>query len=86
MANKTCQSCGMPLSKDAQGGGSNTDGSKSTDYCSHCFVRGAFTQPQLTVGQMQDLVRAKMSDMGFPRWLSWFFVRGIPQLQRWRSA
>ena len=32
-----CQSCGMPLSRDSLGGGTNADGSSSTEYCSHCF-------------------------------------------------
>jgi hypothetical protein len=26
---KNCQSCGMPLKKDAKGGGTNADGSKA---------------------------------------------------------
>jgi hypothetical protein len=32
------QSCGMPLSKDAQGGGTEANGAKSTDFCSHCYA------------------------------------------------
>ncbi len=31
---KRCQSCGMPISKDPEGGGSETDGSRSAKYCS----------------------------------------------------
>jgi len=42
---KHCQSCGMPLNRDKQGGGTNADGSKSTMYCSHCFLNGQFTLP-----------------------------------------
>jgi hypothetical protein len=30
-----CQSCGMPLSKDEKGGGTEADGRKSSQYCSH---------------------------------------------------
>ncbi|MFF2587967.1 zinc ribbon domain-containing protein [Peribacillus butanolivorans] len=41
---KTCQSCGMPFSKDELGGGTEKDGSKSTKYCSHCYINGEFTQ------------------------------------------
>ena len=32
---KNCQSCGMPMKRDPQRGGTNADGSKSTMYCSH---------------------------------------------------
>lgn len=31
-----CQSCGYPLSKDKNGGGSNADGSISETYCPKC--------------------------------------------------
>ena len=41
--NKFCQSCGMPMSKDPQGGGTNADGSKNENYCSYCYQNGEFT-------------------------------------------
>lgn len=85
MANKNCQSCGMPLSRDEKGGGTNADGTLNTLYCSHCYQRGGFTQPTMTVLQMQDLVRGKLKEMGIPSFIGWFFVRGIPKLQRWRG-
>ncbi len=31
---KNCQSCGMPMSRDEKGGGTNADGSKIAMYCS----------------------------------------------------
>ena len=43
-----CQSCGMPLSKDEKGGGSEADGSKSAEFCSHCYAAGKFTEPEIT--------------------------------------
>ena len=52
--NKFCQSCGMPMKKDPEGGGTNADGDKSQDYCSYCFVNGAFTSPEIkTAADMQ---------------------------------
>lgn len=84
-SNKVCQSCGMPLKKDEKGGGTNADGTKSLNYCSHCFQSGQFTSPELTVKQMQQRVKGKMKEMGFPAFLSWFFTLGIPKLKRWQS-
>ena len=49
-----CQSCGMPLSMDDKGGGSEADGTQSTEYCSHCYVRGMFTEPEITADQMSE--------------------------------
>lgn len=81
-----CQSCGMPLKRDAAGGGTNADGSRSTMYCSHCYAQGQFVLPDLTVDQMQARVRGKLKDMGFPGFLAGFFTRGIPRLVRWRAS
>lgn len=81
---KNCQSCGMPLKKDPDGGGSETDGTRSTKYCSHCYADGSFTQPDMTAAEMQQLVRGKLKEMKIPGFLGWFFARGIPNLERWQ--
>lgn len=82
---KFCQSCGMPMKKDEQGGGTNVDGTKSLKYCSYCYQQGTFTLPDFTAQQMQQLVKGKMKEMGFPGFLAGFFTYGIPKLERWRS-
>lgn len=81
----SCQSCAMPLNKDPKQGGSNADGSLSTEYCSHCFENGAFTQPGFDVQQMQDFCIQKMKDCGVPKPLGWLFTRGLPKLKRWST-
>ena len=83
---KSCQSCGMPLKRDENGGGTNKDGSRSTMFCSHCYKDGQFVFPDITVGEMQTRVREKLTQFGFPKFLSGFFTRGIPKLARWNSA
>ena len=80
---RNCQSCGMPLKRDEQGGGTNVDGTKSTVYCSHCYQQGKFILPDLTAGQMQARVRGKLVEFGMPGFLTGFFTRGIPRLERW---
>ena len=82
---KNCQSCGMPLKKDEKGGGSNTDGTISNMYCSYCFENGEFLQPDMTVNEMKDLVKGKMKEMGFPGFMTGFFTKGIPKLERWKN-
>ena len=37
-----CDSCGMPLTQDPKGGGTQADGSLSTTYCSYCYAGGDF--------------------------------------------
>lgn len=85
-ANKNCQSCGMPLKRDEKGGGTNADGTKSSMYCSHCYEGGKFTWPNVTAGEMQVFVKNKMKEMGFPSFLAGMFTKGIPKLERWKTA
>ena len=82
---KYCQSCGMPLNKDPQNGGTNSDGTKNSDYCSFCFVHGSFTAPDFTAKQMQDFCVEKLREKGTPKPLAWLLTRNIPNLNRWKS-
>lgn len=83
---KNCQSCGMPLKRDENGGGTNADGSKSTMYCSHCYVDGAFTMSDITADEMKKLVKGKLKELGIPGFLSGAFTKKIPTLERWKSG
>lgn len=80
-----CQSCGMPLSKDEKGGGTEADGRKSTEYCSHCYIGGKFAEPDMTVDQMVVKVQGKMKEMYIPGFLAKSFTKDIPALKRWAS-
>jgi hypothetical protein len=82
---KNCQSCSMPLKKDPGEGGTNSDGTKSTMYCSYCYQNGAFTGPDMSTEEMQKLCIEKLKEMGFPRPLGWLFTRNIPKLERWKK-
>jgi len=81
-----CQSCGMPLKRDEQGGGTNADGSKSQTYCSRCWEAGKFTLPDITMEQMRERVKGKMKEFGIPGFLTGLMTRNISKLERWRSA
>lgn len=83
---KHCQSCGMPLSRDKTGGGTERDGSRSIMYCGNCYRNGAYTLPNLTAGEMIERVKGKMKEMGFPGFLTGFFTRRIPKLERWKKS
>jgi hypothetical protein len=81
-----CQSCGMPLSKDPQGGGTEASGAKSAEYCSHCYAGGKFTAPDMTAEQMMQLVEGKLKEMHIPGFLAKRMAKDIPTLKRWGSA
>jgi len=50
---KICQSCGMPLQKDAcmhaEDFCTNASGSKNEEYCFHCFQNGKFLDEGITL-------------------------------------
>jgi len=78
-----CQSCGMPLSRDAQGGGTEADGNRSSVYCSHCYQKGAFTDPAMTADRMVERVTARLQQMNLPAGTVAKMAGEIPTLQRW---
>lgn len=82
--NKNCQSCGMPLKSDANGGGTNADGSKNALYCSYCYEKGEFTYKGNNVNEFQEFCRLKMIEGGHSRIISWLFTRGMKRLDRWK--
>ncbi len=83
--NKFCQSCGMPASKDAGGGGTEADGTKSELYCSYCYQGGKFLLPDIDTAQkMQKMCIKKMNEQGMPKFVAWILTRGIPKLERWK--
>lgn len=86
MPKNMCQSCGMPLSADPKKGGTNADGSLSTEYCSYCYQNGEFTWKDCTAKQMQDFCKKKLREMGYGPIKAWFFTAGIPRLKRWKQA
>ena len=84
--NKYCQSCGFPLKRDKNGGGTEKDGSLSTQYCSMCYQNGAFTTPPEvdTAKKMQAYCIAEMRKDGYGRLFAWLATRAIPKLDRWK--
>ena len=82
---KNCQSCGMPMNKDPNGGGTNSDGSKNGMYCSYCYQNGDFTQPDISIDEMKTLVKDQLKKMKIPGFLTGLFTMGIPKLERWKN-
>ncbi len=83
--NKMCQSCGMPISKDPNGGGTNADGSSNALYCSYCYQNGEFTYTGTDVKEFQEFCRQKMIESGNNKFMTWLFTRGMKRLGRWRN-
>jgi len=84
---KFCQSCGYPMKKDENGGGTDTDGSISSKYCSMCYAKGEFLNPPEidTAKKFQEFCMQEMKKDGMNGILAWVLTRGIPKLERWNG-
>ncbi|MBS4198112.1 zinc ribbon domain-containing protein [Bacillus sp. FJAT-49732] len=80
---KKCQSCAMPL-KNNEDRGIERNLEKSNMYCKHCYQNGEFTQKDISVNEMKQLVKDKCIEMGFPKFLAGIFVKNIHKLERWK--
>jgi hypothetical protein len=80
-----CQSCGMPMEKDPQLGGTNKDGSRNSTYCSFCMENGDFRDNFTSPKQMIQFVRNELKKQGYSYLKRWFYTSHITQLERWKK-
>ncbi|WP_417248836.1 zinc ribbon domain-containing protein [Celeribacter sp.] len=81
-----CQSCGMPLTRDPKGGGTEANGLRSLKYCSFCYEDGAFTQDFASPREMQAFCMRMLREQGTWAPVAWLMTRGIPRLERWKKS
>lgn len=80
---KFCQSCSMPL-KDGQDAGTEADGTKSYKYCKYCYEDGAFTDPDMTLEKMMQVLDDTVGKDGMKgKFFAWMGKKQLPKLERW---
>lgn len=80
-----CQCCGLPFTPRL--GGTNRDQSKNSDYCIDCFKDGVFTDPHLSIQDMEK----KLLDMarhhdGMSIEEAEAIIKMLPDLKRWKMS
>jgi len=79
-----CQSCSMPLMKEDDKG-TNSDGTKSEDYCIYCLVKGEFIGYQTVEEAIADSVNfAEHAGMTKEEMLR-YAQENYPNLKRWKN-
>jgi hypothetical protein len=83
-----CQSCGMPLDKDPNQGGTNSDQSRSDQYCSFCFQDGKFTDEGITLQEKIDKnIRLAVTILNIPEDKARQMAESVlPILKRWKTG
>jgi len=82
-----CQSCARPLIRTTDFG-TNDDGTRNEEYCAQCFKNGSFTDPDITLPTMVNIVAlAIVEKTGMPATraveITWSV---LPSLTRWRNV
>lgn len=82
-----CQSCGLPM-EIASEHGTEPDGSLNFEYCCHCYRKGRFIEPNLTVDDMlQRMAGIVQTEMFLPPKKALDVARTfVPQLKRWQRG
>lgn len=84
-----CQSCGMPLGifEDQDNFGTNSDGTKTQEYCMFCYKDGIFTNPNLTLEEMISIsIQFMTSELKFSEPRAREMSNSvIPNLRRWKD-
>jgi len=65
MSGATCQSCGMTMF-DEKAFGTNSDGTKSEDYCCYCFQNGEFGKDETMEEMVESCIPFRVDDGTYP--------------------
>ncbi len=83
---KICQSCGMPLDKDPNKGGTNADKTISEKYCSFCYQYGKFNDEGISLkDKIEKNIQIAVNFMSIPEATARQMAESIlPKLERWK--
>ena len=85
LENRFCQSCAMPMGITDEHFGTESDGTKSEDYCSYCYMDGKFKK-DLTFKEMFEVcVGFMVDDMTTEKQARRKLEKLLPTLKRWSA-
>jgi len=79
-----CQSCTMPIDDPALRGTEKT-GEKSELYCKYCYSNGEFTNPSMTLAEMENICKEQMKKQNIPAHILELSLKMLPNLKRWKK-
>lgn len=85
MNDPICQSCAMPMTEDSMFG-TETDGSRSEDYCCYCYKDGAFSRDETMEEMIDCCVPFVLQSHVFPdeQTARAEMAKTLPMLKRWK--
>ncbi len=85
MEHLTCQSCGLPFTKEIMG--TNRDKTKNDEYCINCFDKGEFVDHSLTMHKL-EVKLIEMAEVHNEITLeeAQAVIKELPFLKRWHMS
>ena len=85
MTQRICQSCGMPMQKE-EDCGTDATGTKSEEYCFHCFQKGKFLDEGMALEEKINKNVKFAVQMGMSEPEARIMASNVlPKLKRWKK-
>ena len=85
LEDRFCQSCAMPMGITDEHYGTDSDGKKSNDFCSYCYMDGKFKR-ELTLKEMLEIsVGFAVDDETTEKQARRRLEKLLPTLKRWNG-
>ena len=81
-----CQSCAMLMGITDEHFGTESDGSKSNDYCSYCYSGGKFKKDVGYKEMMEICVKFMVDDSTTEKQARRRLEKVLPTLKRWKDS
>jgi hypothetical protein len=77
-----CQSCGSRFNSIVKYG-KEADGNRNYHFCENCYTNGTFTNPELTISEMQSKLLVDLKAKGANKLHIYYRLYLLPGLERW---
>ena len=65
--------------------GTENNGQKTNDYCTHCYQDSHFKNPDMNLEDMKNTVKMHMEKKNLPVYMVQKALHIIPELKRWKN-
>ena len=84
--NKNCESCLMPLGKNLEHAGTESNGDKNQRYCKYCYQNGKLNYEGNDLKTFQAMCYKGMREKGMNFLLAKFYTWMIRFAPRWKKS
>jgi len=80
-----CQSCGKKFEHYTVKRGTESDGHQNNFFCSECYDKGQFVEPEVTLAIMETRLDAELEKERYRKYMKKRMIGELKTLQRWNT-